>query len=387
MTGSGQSRMLVHAVGSRWRWAVLDASGSISAEGECEPSNPDWPTGLAVHVLCDAGRCMGLRLELPEMSGARLRQALRWAAEEHLAGSAEDEHVVEAGRDESGMLRCVVMAHADMESLLAPLSGQSVESICPDALCLPWSAGQVSLAASGDEVLARWGDWEFGRFDATLVQVLLEPVADGRWRWVSGTVPAALGDQISAPAQTQPLLSVLAAGVSEAPVNLLTRKWAPASTRTAGRQWRWVAVLAGAVVIAALAGLGLENRLLEARSANLAEDIDARFADAFPGIRPAGRHRELAERELARLRFGESAGLLDLMYRLSPVVSGQTGIALQGLSYRDAQLELDVRAPDVASLDALEQRLRALGLSAAVQSASLDDEGAAGRIRVEGSGL
>ncbi len=386
MTGSGQSRMLVHAVGNRWRWAVLDASRAVGAEGECDPSNPDWPTGLPVHVLCDAGRCTGLKLELPDMSGARLRQALRWAAEEHLAGSAEDEHVVDAGRDESGMLRCVVIANADMESLLSPLTGLSVESVCPDALCLPWSSGQVALAASGDEVLARWGDWDFGRFDASLADVLLEPVADGQWRWISGAVPAALGDRISAPAKTPPLLSVLADGLSDAPVNLLTGNWAPASTRSAGRQWRWVALLAGALIIAALAGLGLENRLLDTRSADLQEEIDARFAAAFPGIRPAGRHRELAERELARLRFGESAGLLDLMYRVSPVLSGQTGIALQGLSYRDAQLELDVRAPDVASLDALEQRLRALGLAAAVQSASLDDEGAAGRITVEGSG-
>jgi len=337
--------------------------------------------------LCDAGRCTGLRLDLPQMSAARLRQAMRWAAEEHLAGSAEDEHVVEAGRDENGLLRCVVIAHADMEALLSPLSGESVESVCPDALCLPWTPGQVTLAASGDDILARWGDWDFGRFETSLAGLLLEPVARGDWQWVSGSVPAALADRVSSPAQIRPLLPVLGEGLAKAPVNLLAGHWAPASTRTAGRQWRWVAAMTVAVVVLALVGLGLENRLLAARSADLQEEIDSRFAAAFPGIRPAGRHRELAERELARLRFGESAGLLDLMYRVSPVLLGQAGITLQGLSYRDAQLELDLRAPDVASLDELEQRLRALGLVAAVQSASLDDAGAAGRMSVQGAGL
>jgi len=385
MTASGQSRLLIHAAGEQWRWAELGAGGQISREGQCDPLNPDWPKGRAVHVLCDAGRCTALELDLPEMSSARQRQALRWAAEEHLAGSAEDEHVVDAGRDANGRLRCLVMAHADMEAVLSPLAGEAVETVCPDALCLPWAPGQVSLAASDGQVLARWGEWSFGRFDPGLVQSLLEPVADGQWRWIAGAIPELLDGEFDGKLQPS-LMSVLAKGIDDAPVNLLSGPWAPASTRTAGRQWRWVAGLAGAVLVAALGGLALENRLLTARSAELQMDIDASFAEAFPGIRPAGRYRELAERELARLRFGQSAGLMDLMYRVSPVLQGQPGISLQGLSYRDERLELDVRAPDVAALDELEQRLRELGLMAAVQSANLDDAGAAGRVSVEGIG-
>jgi general secretion pathway protein L len=385
MAGSGPSRLLIHASGSTWRWAELGAGAQIIREGRCDPSGPDWPRGLPVHVACDAGLCTALELDLPEMSSARQRQALRWAAEEHLAGPAEDEHVVDAGRDAGGRVRCLVIAHARMEALLAPLAGEAVESVCPDALLLPWEAGEVSLAGLDEQVLARWGSWSFGRFEAGLVNTLIEPLVDGQWRWKAGVVPEAMEADFGGATHSS-LMSVLAQGLDDAPVNLLSGPWAPASTRSAGRQWRWVAGLAAAVVVAALAGLVLENRLLAARSADLQAGIEARFAEAFPGIRPAGRHRELAERELARLRFGQSAGLMDLMYRVSPVLQGQPGIFLQGLSYRDERLELDVRAPDVAALDELEQRLRELGLTAAVQSASLDDEGAAGRVSVEGAG-
>ncbi len=385
MTAGGQSRLLLHAAGDTWRWAELKAGGAIGREGRCDPSRPDWPKGLAVHVLCDAGQCTALALDLPEMSSARQRQALRWAAEEHLAGSAEEEHVVDAGRDGSGRLRCLVIAHAEMEAILSPLAGEAVESVCPDALCLPWQPGEVSLAATDAQILARWGEWSFGRFEAGLVETLLEPISDGQWKWVAGTVPESLSAEIDAGSPST-LMTVLARNFDCASVNLLSGPWAPASRQTAGRQWRWVAGLAGTAVVVALAGLALENRLLAARSADLQASIDARFADAFPGIRPAGRHRELAERELARLRFGQSAGLMDLMYRVSPVLQGQTGVFLRGLSYRDERLELDVTAPDVAALDELEQRLRELGLVAAVQSASLDDEGAAGRVSVEGAG-
>ncbi|MFP4208244.1 MAG: type II secretion system protein GspL [Wenzhouxiangella sp.] len=377
--------MLLHAAGTRWHWAVLDPAGRISAQGDCDPDQPDWPPGLAVYVLCDAGRCTGLTLDLPQMSPRRQQQALRWAAEEHLAGSAEEEHVVAAGRDEDGRLRCVVIAHAGMEAILERLAAEAVEQVCPDALCLPWEDGQVSLAGDGDAIMARWGQWSFGRFEPELVADLLAPAADGTWRWLGGPLPEALAGRV-VKSGNDDLMTVLAGGLDRAPVNLMAGRWSPRSARTAGRHWRRVAALVAAVVVVALAALGLENRLLAARSADLAGAIDARFEAAFPGLRPAGRHRELAERELARLRFGQSAGLLDLMYRVSPVLSGQSGIALHGLSYRDQRLELDVRAPDVAALDELEQRLRALDLAAALQSASIDDEGAAGRIRVEGAG-
>lgn len=385
MTGSGQSRLLIHAAGEQWRWAELMPGGQISREGQCDPASPDWPKGLTVHVVCDAGRCTALELDLPEMSSARQRQALRWAAEEHLAGSADDEHVVDAGRDANGRVRCLVIAHADMEAMLSPLAGEAVETVCPDALCLPWVSGQVSLAGSGEQVLARWGSWSFGRFEAGLAETLLSSVSDGQWQWLAGAVPEPLARQFDAGSPPS-LMLVLARGLAHAPVNLLSGPWAPASTQNAGRQWRWVAGLGGAVILAAFGGLALENRLLMSHSAELQAGIEAKFSEAFPEIRPAGRHRELAERELARLRFGQSAGLMDLMYRVSPVLQGQSGVFLQGLSYRDERLELNVRAPDVAALDELEQRLRELGLVAAVQSASLDDEGAAGRVSVEGAG-
>ncbi|MFW5815526.1 MAG: type II secretion system protein GspL [Wenzhouxiangella sp.] len=386
MARSGPSRLIVHAAGQRWRWAVADASGQLASSGACDPDQPDWPPGLAVHVLCDAGRCTPLSLDLPELSASRLQQALRWAAEEHLAGSAEEEHVVAGGRDDQGRLRCVVIAHADMEALMQPLAGEAVEQVCPDALCLPWSPGQVSLAGQDEQLLARWGEWAFGRLDAGLAVDLIEPAAgsEAEWRWYGGPVPSALADRVTVESEASSM-SVLARELASAPVNLLTGPWTPSSTRTAGRHWRSAAALAGAVVVLAMAALALENRALEARSVELHETIEERFGEAFPGVRPAGRYRELAERELARLRFGQSAGLLELMYRVSPVLAGQSGISLRGLSYRDDRLELDIGAPDVAALDELEQRLRALALSASLQSASLADDGARGRIRIEGA--
>ena len=95
------------------------------------------------------------------------------------------------------------------------------------------------------------------------------------------------------------------------------------------------------------------------------------------------RHREQAERELARLRFGEAAGLLDLMNRAGPVIAGQEAVVMDALSFRDASLSSCCAPRTSSALEALVTRLKALDLSAEVQSASMDADGASGRVAPE----
>lgn len=387
MPRAGASQLLIHAVGPAWAWVSVDAEGSVLARGQCQPDAPDWPPGVATSVLVDARACTALTLELPELSGARLEQAVRWAAEEYLAGAADEEHVVSAGRAADGRIRCVVIADARMAALLGHLEGQKLRALCPDALCLPWAPGQVSMGRMHDSVLMRWGDWDFGSFDLELAADALATAVprDAERVWYGGTLPSVLEGQSLRMAQDA-LTDALVPAALRPAVNLLSGPWRPRDASSGMRNWRWAAGLAAAVVLLGGATLAVERQMLRSESAQLQVAIDQRFSQAFPGVTPSGRHRELAERELARLRFGQSAGLLDLMHRTSPVVSGQAGLVLEGLSFRDGQLELRVRAADVAALDELERRLRALNLDAALQSASLDGQGASGRLRVREQG-
>lgn len=387
MARSGQHRLLIHAAGPRWTWATVNAAGGIQSRGSSLPGKAEWPPGLPLVVLVDAACCTPLSLELPDLPRARLKQALRWAAEEHLAGSAEDEHVVEAGRSEDGRLRALVVGQARMRAWREALPAERLELLYPDAGCLPWSAGQVSLGAVDDRILVRWGDWSFGSFEADQAAELLDAVLspDLEWIWCGGEMPAALAGR-RWKQRSEDLLQTLAAGLDQVPANLLDGPWATGSALAAGRQWRWAAALAAAVLVLGLASVMVELQMLKSRSQALQLAIEQRFSETFPGLVAAGRHRELAERELARLRFGQSAGLLELLHRSAPVLGAQPDLLVTGLSFRDAQLDLSLRAPDVAALDELERRLRALGLGASVQSASLDGDGATGRIRIAEAG-
>lgn len=387
MSASGKEKLIVHAVGAEWAWRLVDRAGHVVQRGQCPPDNPQWPSGRPLTVLVDATACIGLKVDLPEMSAARLQKALRWAAEEYLAGSAEDQHVVAGPRDSDGRLCCVVIDNSIMTELNDQFAGMALEVMLPDALCLPWQPGQADLTLAGERVLARWGDWDFGSFEPELVaDMLLDVAGDDVGRvWHGEDVPEHLDRDQLRFAGAGGVEALLDRAI-QPPVNLLIGFWAPSSAHTARSYWQWAAGLAAAALVLVLASTAIENYQLKRQSQQLQVAIDQRFNEVFPGISPVGRHRQLAERELTRLRFGEAAGLLELLHRAAPVIDAQAGLVLDGLNYRAGELELSVRAPEGADLEQFEQRLRALDLQAEVRSISMQDDGASGRIRIVGGG-
>jgi general secretion pathway protein L len=391
MARARSESLVIHAAGPTWSWALLDRSGGLADHGRSEPASPGWPADKTATVLVDAARCVGLTLDLPPLRGRKLQQAMRWAAEEHLAGSAEDEHVVAGPRDDADRLCCVSIANRVMEELTAPLEGTRAERMLPDALCLPWQAGRVSLAEHDGRFLVRWGEWSFTSFEAELAAEMIDSLAppDAEWDWYGGERPQWVEQRGAVDRNDgQPLSAILARRAAAVEINLLSGPWAPKSAATAQSQWRWTAIFAAAAVVVLIGHAALERYQLAQRSAELDAAIERQFRQAFPEVGRVvpGREQTLAERELARLRFGQAAGLLDLMHRVAPVIDGLEQLRVERLDYRDGVLELSLRAPDVAALEDLEQRLRALELSAEVQTASLDDSGANGRIRVSRGG-
>lgn len=387
MARSNRERVVVHALGDSWQWALLDGRDRVVRTGRFAPGSPDFPERDAVTVLVDSSLCMGLKLDLPEMPAARLNKALRWAAEEHLAGSAENEHVAAGPRDARRHLCCVVIGEACMDELTRSLGGRATERMVPDALCLPWKDGEVSLAEVGGRILARWSDWSFGSFEPDLASGMLESVAPetARLHWYGGECPEWLEPRINQTvAEKMPLIAILARGAERAGINLLTGAWSSRSAMTARSHWRAAAVLAVGLGLMVVAVALVERHQLRAESERLQTEIEQRFARLFPDVGRVVRPREQAEREIARLRFGQAAGLLDLISRTAPVLQAQEQLTVDGLSYREGVLEVSLRAPDVAALEQLEQRLRALDLSAELQTASLDAEGVSGRIRIAG---
>src|SRR5690625_1837066 len=301
MARARSDKLLVHAAGSSWDWLQLGRSGQVHDSGQCDPATPDWPQEIPATVFIDAGLCMGLALELPPLGRKKLQQAARWAAEEHFAGSAEDEHVVVGPRAEDGRLNCLGIAARVMDELAEKLGTLPVERMLPDALCLPWQPGEFALAESGGRILLRWGDWSFTALDIDLAEELIDTMAppDSGWIWHGGQRPDWLDQsRLVQVRDGQPLLAVLGRNAEAVRVNLLSGSWAPETAAVARRQWRRAAVLAGVVVCLLLASAAVENYRLARHSQRLADDVEHQFRKVFPDISRIVRPRAQAEREL-----------------------------------------------------------------------------------------
>jgi len=120
--------------------------------------------------------------------------------------------------------------------------------------------------------------------------------------------------------------------------------------------------------------------------------MDAIAEDAvrksFPDIDAAELARiapaDVMRTRIERLRGGpQSSALLRVLAEIAPVIGNMARIQTRGMEFRNGSLELGLRAPDVASLDAVRERLAALpGLKVSVTAANPADNGIDGRIRI-----
>jgi len=184
-------------------------------------------------------------------------------------------------------------------------------------------------------------------------------------------------------------LAFLARSLRKPPLNLLHGEFAPQHRAARGaRWWRVAAALAAAVVALAVLDLGFEVLQLARTSARLDAAAQDAVLKAFPDVDGAELARatpgDIARRRVERLRGGaESSGFLRVLNEIAPVLGATTQIQTRGMEFRNGTLELGLHAPDVATLDAVRERLAAQpGLNVTVTAANPGDSGIDGRIRI-----
>ena len=381
------AHLIIHAGQDSVAWCTCNRQGDIEASGHCRADEIETlPPAESVRVLVDGGKTTPMTLDLPPMGKHRLDQALVWAAEEYVAGPIEDEHVVAGPRNDAGQVQALAVARTCMDDWHQLFQSLAPDVLIPDALCLPWAPGSVSLAHAGDGVLMRWDAWSFGVFSLDVASMMLDQRQDCAMRWWGDeSPPPAWADRFAIQPQSPTQAGVLGAlkdRALSAPVNLLTGEWRTQRVSINRSQWRWVGGLAAGVAALALVSLAIEQQVLDHQANAVRDEVQARFAALFPNQPAMGRERELLARELAQLRFGQAAGLLELMARVQPVIQSNERLVVDALNYEAGQLELSLNADDVASLDRVVQQLKDMSLSASVSSATLSSSGAQGRVSI-----
>jgi general secretion pathway protein L len=385
-------------------WHLAAGRGS---DGRCPLAELALRTqGRRVVVFVPGNQVLLASPRLPTRKRQRMLQALPFALEEQLASDVDGLHFALGGERADGSVAAAAVAHERMAGWLAQLheAGIEPERLVADCDALPASRDRWTLLVEPDRWLLRTAsagyvfDAETGPDALALALAEAGEAAPPALRLIDArdgaTPPAALAEALPEGVElaTEPLrggiAGLLAAGADGA-VNLLQ---GPYGRREAlSRRWRpWRPAAAMAALVLLLWGvLAFDSyQTLRGEQARLDAEIAAVYRETFPDAQRVVDARAQMEQRLAVLRgAGGQSGLAALLEPVAPVLKRTPGLGIQGLRYRENNLELDLTLGDLQALDGLKQALLAAGpLQVEIASASAKEGRVEGRLTIQRGG-
>jgi len=387
----------------------LDSAGDPSwlrqgADGRAAAgSTRGWPPAAVVAgageivVLVPAEDVLLTEARVAAKTRAQLMQALPFAVEDQLLAPVEDLQFA-ATEGDGDAVGVAVVQRATLRAWLEQLAANGIraDAMLPESLALPLAPDRATALVENDRAVVRLAPSSAFVCAPSELSAWMQRISgDGTTRALDVfDFRDGASARIAVPAtsyqerQRDPL-AFLARSLRKPPLNLLHGEFAPQHRAARGaRWWRVAAVLAAAVIALAVIDLGFEVLQLSRTSARLDAAAQDAVRKAFPDVDGAELARatpgEIARRRIERLRGGsESSGFLRVLNEIGPVLGTTTQIQTRAIEFRNGTLELGLRAPDVATLDAVRERLAARpGLSVTVTAANPAESGIDGRIRI-----
>lgn len=408
---------LPRASGDPVTWIAVDGQGHmLAAPGAGTLAQAATQTaGRRIAVLVAADHVLLTDAALPVKAGAKLAQLVPYALEEQVADDIDALHFAighrnsDTGRTAIGVVDKSIMQTAGAAlleagispaalyseaSLIAPNPGQVVAWLDGDTLVVasparPPVVVPVTTLRGVFEFLASTQAYGADVLPATLSLQLVATSVD--WQLHAGELGFLQEHFATATVQLLPQGSLpwLASQIEAAsPLNLLQGDHAP---RSAGggdwRRWRVPAALAAALLVAFIAGKIYQVERLDAAERALDVEIEQTFRMAMPGAQDSTDARRRMSQRYASLQDGSgSAGLLPALSAFAAARAAVPDASLQGISLREDALDLRVRAADAASLDQINQQLRASGYTTELSSGTAAETGYEGRIHIKLAG-
>ncbi len=377
-------------------WMLLDAEGQAKTPVQTGAPAPAVAAGARRIVVLVPAQDVTLLLARVPGSRQRAARAVPFALEEQLAGDVEELHFALGRPLSDGRYPVAVVERRQMDAWASLLLDHAISAHqwLPETLALPRSE-DWDLLVDGERVLVRSGDFSGFSWDLDNLSLMISLLAGDdqlpERACIHGSEPLELVgvETVLDSTQRQPL-ELLAAGWSQGPVIDLLQG---AYSRRAEwgrwlRPWKTTAALLLAVLLLGLLSMGVNYYRLEQQQARLSADIEALYKKTFPNARRIVNPRAQMEQQLKRLQRqagGGDASFLGMFAETAGVVRSAQGISIQGVSYRDGRLDLELQADNLQLLDGFKQALVSGGrVDAEIQSATTGkDQKVKSRIRIE----
>lgn len=368
--------------------------------GFSQAASEQMPPGLKIIAVC-ASPSLALRfVNTPKQGRERFRQAIGFALEDFVASDVDELSFVLPLTLEEGVQAVAVVNKARLLQVSEELrnAGFELEALVPLPSLLSLDTVWVERALTS----FRFGGDDSGRAEAGTIEseslsAVLKLKQNG-----DGALPLhlLLNDGINFP-KLPPHFSAeaiaepnhyLAARLLQMPqlLSLSTPNKPSGGAFTLAKRWRLAAVLLAITLFVQGARIAVDfNRL--SNTLDLQEQEIGRFyQQVFPtgpvSLDPVAMLQSKLKSEQTENSAGAQGGALALFRRIAPVLYSESRLALINADYRNGELELSFRSPDLATIDALRARLSTLsGLEVSLGNNNIDPNGQmlTGRIRIK----
>lgn len=381
----------------RLTWLAQDTGGRpLSAANDGAPPAGALARARRIVVLVPSEQVVLLDTDTVTAKRAQLVKAVPFALEDRLASPVEDLHFALPSASSGDRLTVAVVARAAMRGWVDTLAQHGIRAdvLIPETLALPAPADSAVVAIEPERALLRLGRGQAFACDTAVLGDLLTIAAPARvvvrdFRQAPRlALPASVAEYRE---RESDALAFLASSLVRDPeINLLQGEFASTHRYTPATQlWRRAAAAAAAALLLLFVYAGADYLRLEREADRLERAEREILRTDLPEVaNVAGDPRSLMQSALTRLR-GEGSGnggVLALLGRIGPILASATRVQLTGIEYRNATLELGLRAPDVAALDLVREQLATLGgIAVEVTAANTGEKGVDGRLRISGA--
>ncbi|TCK19402.1 general secretion pathway protein L [Thiogranum longum] len=392
-------RLAVAGAGFR-DWLLIDeAGGARTPVREGEPEAGVVAGALRIVVIVPGTEVLLSEARVPGRNRQRVLRAIPYALEEQLSSDVESLHFAPGPVQDDDTYPVAVVDRARMDAWAELLAEHHIvaNQCLPEMLALPLTEDGWSLMVQGSEVLARSGPYagfasDRETFPALVALFVSRNEAPAHARLFGDGNLDIDGMYLDAVDPELQSLEVLGRGYVQGPtLDLLQGDY---SRREEWgrilRPWKATAALLLAGLLLAGVSTGINYYRLSKQQAQLASEIETVYLETFPKARRIVNPRAQMEQKLKELQRqaggGGQTAFLALLADVGRILRSKKGVQIQGVTYRDGRLDLQLLADNVQVLDQLKQALVGEGkLRAEIQSATTQKDGKVNsRVRVEG---
>lgn len=346
-------------------------------------------------VLAPSERILITHVKLPKLSPARLAKAIPFALEDQIIEDAAKLHFA-VNNSQRGETSSVAVIEKEtmriwQSALTAKFHHQArkFKVLMPDVLALPWRNGTYHILVDHDLAMVRTGQCSGFTIETdSLFQILnlqlkrpglvkpdlIEIESPEDPPLFTDEEAAELGVPIKLTLNHHHPLSIMSQTLNE-PVllNLLQGAFAPAQKEISMNQLVWAGFSIVGVWMLFITLTDIASYFILQRTNNaMNNEMKRIYASVYPEAPVPDNPRMKLQSELDNLRANRSDNsFMRLLHIVGPSFASlaENGLMLNGLSYSDNRLLLDVEASDSAVIDQLRQVLAQQGLKVLVNNA------------------